>query len=156
YNVEEADLLNPAVHIVIDENGRDNLPHPPARQSRETHYLIRKFLATGGSLRFEDRRQQIDAILPRWHLSIEGDPITKDHQIKLETDGAGRLSFQQRSLPIRELSADVLLQKNSADIRAMKFILPDSTIAAAGKLDNLQDPRVDLKAEADLALESVA
>src|SRR5205823_3889223 len=68
----------------------------------------------------------------------------------------GRVSFQQRTMPVRELTVDLVLQKNAALIRSVKLTLRDSTIAVSGKLDNLKDPRYDFKADTDLALGSLA
>src|SRR5438552_10921118 len=154
--IEDAELVNPSVHVVVDEQGRDNLPHPPKKESSETDYLIEKFQATGGSVEFEDRRQQIHAVLPRWQLAIHGNTATKEHDIRLETQQPGTVSFQQRSLPIGGLTAEILLQKNAADIRKLELRLQDSTVTLAGKLDNFKDPRYDFKAETDLALGSLA
>ena len=154
--VEDAALTNPSIHIVVDEQGRDNLPHSKDESSSETNYLIDKFQATGGSVEYEDRRQQIHAVIPRWQLSIDGNPLTREHLIRLETQQAGTVSFQQRSMPLGALTAEVLLQKNAIDVRNVQIALRDSTVRLGGKLDNFKDPRYDFKAETDLALGSFA
>jgi outer membrane protein assembly complex protein YaeT len=157
FYVEDAQLVKPALNLVIDEQGRDNIPHPPTKESSsETDYLIQKFRATGGSLEIDDRRQQIHAVIPRWQLSIDGNPVTMEHDIRLQTLEAGTIAFQQRSLPIRGLTAEVLLQKNAVDVRSVQLTLRESTVTLAGKLDNLKDPRYDFKAETNLALGSLA
>jgi len=157
YWVRDADFVNPAIHLVIDPQGRDNLPHPPGPSSdSEIDYLIDRLVATGGSLLMEDRRQQIVASLPRWRLSVDGNPVSRDHQVKLETEQPGGVSFEQREMPVRQITADLLLQKNALDVRNLRLTLRDSTIALAGRLNNFKDPRYDFKAETDLALGSLA
>ena len=95
-------------------------------------------------------------MIPRWQLTIAGNPVTKEHDIRLQTQQAGTVSFQQRSMPLGALTAEVLLQKNAIDVRNVQIALRDSTVTFAGKLDNFKDPRYDFKAETDLALGSFA
>jgi len=154
--VEDAALTNPSIHIVVDEQGRDNLPHSKDESTSETNYLIDKFQATGGSVDFEDRRQQIHAVIPRFELDIDGNPSTREHLIRLQTKQDGTVSFQQRSMPLREIMAEVLLQKNAIDIHSLQIALRDSTVNLAGKIDNFKDPRYDFKGETDLGLGSFA
>ena len=153
FYVEDGVIQNPKIHVVVDEKGRDNLPHSSSKdQSSETDYLLQKLRISGGSLRFEERRQQIDTTLPLWNLSVDGNTVTKDQTIRLEAPQPGRVSFQQRTLPIQGLNAEIVVQKNAIDIHGIKLGLGDSTIAFSGKLDNFKDPRYDFKAETDLAL----
>src|SRR5262249_13407113 len=152
-----AEFLNPALHLVIDEQGRDNLPHSSTPSSdAEIDYLIERLRITGASFEMEDRRQQIVARLPRWRLSIDGDAATRNHEIKLQTEQPGSVSVQQHEAPVQELTADVLLQKRAAEIRSLNLKLQDSTLSLAGKLDSFKDPRFDFKAETDLALGTLA
>ena len=154
FYLEDGEIQSPAIHLVVDENGRDNLPHSTSKtqSSSETDYLVEKLRVSGGSLHFEDRRQQIDTTLPLWNLAIDGNILTKDQTVRLETKQPGRLSFQQRTLSIQGLNAELVMQKNAVDIHGIKLGLGDSIIAFSGKLDNFKDPRYDFKAETDLAL----
>jgi len=77
YLIKSATVENPDIHVVIAENGRDNIPTP--RQSGGDSQsgialVFDQLTLTGGSLRFEDRRQHIDVVLPAWHISVDGDP----------------------------------------------------------------------------------
>ena len=158
FYLEDAQIRKPVIHLVIDEAGRDNIPHLPASSgssSPEIDFLIRKLRLSGGSLRVEERRLQIDTSLPLWQLAIDGDSRTKDHLVRLEAQQPGRVVFQQRSLAIPTLTVEVMLRRNSLDIHGVKLGLGDSIIAFSGRLENFQDPRYDIKAETDLALESI-
>ncbi len=53
------------------------------------------------------------------------------------------------------MSADLQLQKNSVDVRNFSLGLGDSTVKFAGKLENFNDPRYDVRADTDLALGSL-
>ncbi len=156
FYVRDAEIANPKIHVVVDEKGRDNLPHPPEeKESPETDYLVEKLRLSGGSLRFEERRQQIDASLPLWQVAIDGNLLTKDHTVRLETRQPGQIAFQQRTLPVQSITAEVALQKNAADVHALKLVLGESIIAFSGRLNNFKDPNYDFKAETDLALGSL-
>jgi uncharacterized protein involved in outer membrane biogenesis len=90
-HVEDGSVRNPAVHLVIDKDGRDNIPKPPKKEKQEskTDWFIDKFLVDGGSVRVEDRRQQLDASLPLSRITIDGNPATNNHDVKLTTTEPG-------------------------------------------------------------------
>ena len=158
FYLEDAQIRKPVIHLVIDEAGRDNIPHLPASSgsgSPEIDYLIRKLRLSGGSLRVEERRMQIDTSLPLWQLAIDGDARTKAHLVRLETQQPGRIAFEQRTLAIPSLAVEVVLHRNALDIHGVKLGLGDSILAFSGKLDNFQDARYDIKAETELALGSI-
>ena len=111
--VEDGEIHNPTIHLVVDKDGRDNIPKPPGKESEsETDYLIDKLLVSGGSLRVEERRQQIDVTLPVWQLSIDGNPLTSEHDIRLDAREPGRISFQQRITPVQGLTAQITSREN--------------------------------------------
>src|SRR5438105_5853699 len=116
FYVQDAEIVNPSIHVVVDENGRDNLPHTPKSTSEsETDYLIEKARISGGSLHFEERRQKIDTTLPLWQIAVDGNQVTKEQVIRFETWQPGRILLEQRSAPIQSLTSEVVLQKNSLD-----------------------------------------
>ena len=158
FYLEDAQVRKPVVHLVVDKDGRDNIPNLPASSSSksEIDFLIRKLRLSGGSLRVEERRLQIDTSLPLWQLAIDGDSRTRNHLVRLEAQQPGRIAFQQRTLAIPSLTVEAVLQRNALDIHGVRLGLGDSIVAFSGKLDNFQDPRYDFKAETDLALGSIA
>jgi uncharacterized protein involved in outer membrane biogenesis len=156
YYIQDGEITNPVIHIVIDEQGRDNIPRPPEKEEEsETEYLIDAFRVSGGSLRFEDRRQQIAASLPLSHITVDGNPLTNSHEIQLKTAEPGQVAFQQRTLPVRDLAADVLLEEDALNVRSVSVGLGESTINLSGQLQNFEDPRYDFKANTQLALGSL-
>src|SRR5262245_47613763 len=134
-HVQDGSVRNPVVHLVIDKDGRDNIPKPPKKEkeSEKIDWFVNKFRIDGGSVRVEDRRQRVDASIPLAQISIDGNPATNNHDVKLTTT-PGRLSLEDRSLPIETLTADVQLQENALDVRNLQLALGASTIALAGKL----------------------
>ena len=57
YRVEDLVITNPKIQIVIDEQGRDNIPSSTTTTGEAIDWLILKMRSTGGSLAFEDRSQ---------------------------------------------------------------------------------------------------
>ena len=141
---------------VIDENGRSNLPQSPEEQKKETEtkvdFLIDKFLIEGGDLRFEDRRQKMAAHLPLQKLTVDGNPATGNHDILLTAAEGGTVSYQTRSLPLRGVTADLLLKIRDLEIRKLAVGLGESTVTAAGSVNNFDTPKLDLKGDTTLAL----
>ena len=156
--VKDGEIDNPEIHLVIDEKGRDNLPKSksdPNKKDSTSDYLIDYFLVKGGLVEYEDRRQKLDARLPLGQITIDGNPATNNHDVKLTTNTSGTLSYQGRTLPLRGTAADIQLQKDAVDVRSFTMGLGDSTLKFAANLKNFNDPNYDVKADTDLALGSL-
>jgi len=65
------------------------------------------------------------------------------------------VAFENRSLPVRELSLEALVGETYADIKSVKLVTDQSTLASSGKIDNFNDPRFDLRADTNLNLGSL-
>jgi uncharacterized protein involved in outer membrane biogenesis len=155
YVIEDGSIRNPSIHFVIDENGRTNVPQSPEQQQKsesKVNFLIDKFLIEGGDLRVEDRRQKMAAHLRLQKLAVDGNPATGNHDIQLTAAEGGTVSYQTRSLPLRGVSADLLLKEQDLEIRKLAVGLGESTFTASGSVNNFKEPRLDLKGDTNLAL----
>jgi outer membrane protein assembly complex protein YaeT len=155
--VEDATIRNPQVHLVFDEKGRSNIPKLPEKKKTdsETNYLIDKAVITGGELRIEDRRQQATAYLPIRELVMDGNPLTDNHDIKLTTGIGGTVSYQGRQMPLSNVTADALLKKDGVEIRNLTAALGPSTVSASGTVDDFDNLRLNVKADAGADLGSL-
>jgi outer membrane protein assembly complex protein YaeT len=157
YYVENADVRNPSVHVVVDEQGRDNIPRLPEKEDTgETDYLIDQLKIGGASVRYEDRKQHIDATLPISEITVDGNPVTKNHDIRLITNQPGQILFERRTLPLRGLAANLVLEKKALDVKNASLDIGGSTVTLSGRMDNFDDPRYDFKAASTLSLDSLA
>ncbi|MEP7149065.1 MAG: winged helix-turn-helix domain-containing protein, partial [Acidobacteriota bacterium] len=119
YIVTDSEVESPNIHVLIDSSGRDNIPKlPPNKSSAKTDVVIKGLRSSGGSFHGEDRRQRIDATLPLWTLAVDGDAAS--HHIQFQTGQAGRLGFEDRGLPLKEVSLDAVLRDAALDIKAVK------------------------------------
>ena len=67
YVVQSSVADEVVVHYFVDADGRDNLPRPltdPNEPKKPLDYLIADLSIPNARVRFEDRAQQIDAVLP--------------------------------------------------------------------------------------------
>ncbi|MCL4854073.1 MAG: AsmA family protein, partial [Bryobacteraceae bacterium] len=158
YRVEDVQLSGVNIHLVIDEQGRDNIPKPPEKEStgEPLEYLIDHAQIDEGALRVEDRRQQIDATLPLWQVTVDGNPLTRIHQVRFNTQSAGQVSLEQRTLAIDDIHIDALLGQDAVDLNELRVRTEASTLAVSGRLADFSDPSFDTRLEANLDLASLA
>ncbi|MGH9633049.1 MAG: translocation/assembly module TamB domain-containing protein [Bryobacteraceae bacterium] len=158
YTVESGAIQNPVIHIVVDEQGRDNLPRGPEEEetSEKTAYLIDQLAITNGSVRVEERRQKLDVSLPLWRLSMDGNPATNVHDIHFETGKPGQVAFEGRTLPIGSITADVDLMEDAVQVEALKLGLGESRVVVSGNLESFENPVYDAKVETNLQLAGLA
>jgi hypothetical protein len=91
YAIEDAVVRNPRVHLVIDAEGRDNLPRPPKSDSKtaKTDYFIDKLVVLGGGLRAEDRRNRMAINLPIRQIVVDGNLAENIHDVQIEAANSG-------------------------------------------------------------------
>jgi outer membrane protein assembly complex protein YaeT len=159
YYVESATIEDPRVQLVITGDGTDNLPHSPQQPQAATapvDYLVRAARLSGGSISFEDSRRQLRLLLPLGLLTVTGNPNTRQHEIRWAARGDGTASSSGRSLPLRDVNADLVLGRDDVAIRAVHLALGDSTAVLAGRISGFQNPALDLHASSDLSLAQLA
>ncbi|HYP12603.1 MAG TPA: hypothetical protein VEQ63_01660, partial [Bryobacteraceae bacterium] len=158
YDIEDATIRNPQVHVVVTEDGRDNIPRPPKKEQTsqtKTDYLIDKLLIEGGNLRYEDRRQKVDAQIPIERLTVDGNPATGNHDIQFTARRGGLIAFESRTMPLNTLRASALLEDNAVQVNKLELGMGDSTVALSGRVNNFDNPQFDIKADTKLALGSL-
>jgi outer membrane protein assembly complex protein YaeT len=158
YYVEDASIDKPLAHLVFAVDGRDNIPRLPASKpnSQPVDYLVRRLRITGGELRFDDQKQQVAAILPLDAITVDGDPITLIHGLTLRASSGGQLTFAGRSLPVRALNSDLLIEKDAAQIRSLAAQLGETALTLYGRIDHFDAPVVDLEGKLTAAIEPLS
>src|SRR5262249_42104867 len=71
YRVNDSMITNPRIQVVVDEQGRDNLPPASSNTGEQTDWFIFKMRSTGGSLAYEDRSRNILIRVPAWDLAVD-------------------------------------------------------------------------------------
>src|SRR5262245_3948994 len=114
YVVRTGHVTDADVDLVIDENGRSNLPTPPptsaspssANQAATIDYLIEKFTFLNGRLQYNDRQKHVSAMLPISSIQIVGERVTRRHQVQLAAGGGGLL-VQGRNVDLDRVTGDL-------------------------------------------------
>ena len=152
YQVEDAAIDNPRVQVVVDANGRDNLPHPPPKDkpSSPLAYEVRHLAIRGGTVSYEERRQQLAVSLPLDRITMDGE------QIRLQARQGGTVAMAAQSLPVRSLTGDVMLGTDALQIRSLRADLGDSSLAVSGTVTHFDSPQLDLRSDATLALAALS
>ena len=153
YVVDAGAVDNVEIHYFVDEQGRDNLPRPltdPNEPRKPLHYLIANLEVTDGRVRYEDRAQDIDVVLPFDSVKITGSALTDRHQIRAE-GSAGQARFKNRSLAIDRLSGEVDLGDDDLKISRLDVTSIGSRADLAGSLTGFTAPKIAVRLKADVA-----
>ena len=103
FSIESARLEQANIRVVVDEQGRDNLPksaHPEPFESLPD-FLIESLEVVECSFSFEDRREGIEVVFPRLRLKVKGNSSDLSHDLLLALEREGITRYQGRHLPIR-------------------------------------------------------
>ncbi len=157
YWVESAEVDAPEVHLVRKTGGMDNVPRLPPRNppAEPSSVLIQSLTVNDGSLRVEDEERRLSVSLPGWEARVSGDPSLA-HEIQFSARRTGELSYDGRRETLKSLTARVLARKDGLVIRAVNFQLPDAELKAAGTVQPLSAPLLNLSIEASAVITPLA
>lgn len=153
--VESATIRSPKLHLVITEDGRNNIPQLVEQQQRSGstwRFLIDQLAATDASLLVEDRKRNVRLSLPLWRLSIDGNPSTEVHDVRLDTSRPGEANFEGRTLPVKTLSLAALLQQSRVEVQRFVLDTGSSQLNVSGAVKDFSQPGIDSKVTARLSL----
>jgi outer membrane protein assembly complex protein YaeT len=179
YVMQEGSLVRPRIHVLIDDEGRSNLPElvgqePEASASEEAEtvvdYLLARLEVTDGHVRYEDRRQQLDVALPVSSMTIEGQrgraagsgdsrsmgaaPFAS-HRMRLSA-GGGEIVLHGRTAPIESVVVDLTYDGISVNVQQLELGAVGSTLSLSGNAVDLKDPRYDVSMQARLQVTRLA
>lgn len=161
YRVESAIIEAPEIQIVINEQGRTNLPPAPSGGGETSaDWFIDSLRISNASLTFEDRRRQIEVRLPSWQATIEGDAEGIRETLAWTTLLPGEIRHAAGAVPIDVLTAALVLTKpadgdDRIDVREVRIASGASGLAINGSIRNLGEPVLDLAASGNLWLDGL-
>lgn len=158
YRIKDAVITNPRIQIVIDEQGRSNIPGSTASTGEPIDWLILKLRSTGGSLTFEDRSQSVLLNLPLWNMSVDGSQLSGSQNIQFQTQQAGNARYSGKALNLQRLSARVTMKNRNQtlDVENVDVSSDLADVALSGTVESLNDPNLDLKLISKIRLEPAA
>src|SRR4030095_13969239 len=155
YRVKEAIITNPKVQIVVDEQGRSNIPSSNTSTGEPIDWLILKLRSAGGSLSFEDRSQNVFVNLPEWNLSIDGTQITGTQDIQFQTHQVAEVRYGGKTLNVQTIDARLALKdrNETLEVERVSISTDIADLAISGTVKNLNDPSLDVAATSKIHLE---
>lgn len=142
--IAELRLERPQIRMVVDEQGRDNLP-AGSGDGGNADAIVHHLKATGGSFAYEDRRQGYRVDAPDWSATMEGDGAGGHHRIRLATRSQVRLSVGQKHAHITRVEAQALLERKAIALESLRVVAPEWDLSGSGRIANLDKPELDLK-----------
>ncbi len=162
-SIEDVRIDRPALRIDVDERGISNLPKGAGRGAVEPHVsssqlgvLPSRLLVSSGSISFDMRPSHVHIELPRSQLRMEESPVPGVHDLRIQSDEAGSITYEGRSLPLSLVSLDAQLGSKGIVVRKMEIDSGESRIAAAGTLDGFARPDMKLHASVEVNLDDLA
>jgi outer membrane protein assembly complex protein YaeT len=152
--IENVALERPAIEIVRDRRGRDNLPRLTGAGAAggTGRFFLGKLTAPSGTLRVVDRGRQLDVTLP-WRLDIEGDRATGAYALHLAAGNGPPIELGRRKIPLDRLLLEAVLRGGRLEVSQLDLESPHTTISASGTLAPIGDPRANfaIRLRVDLA-----
>ena len=146
YVLESGEAEGVAIHYVVAEDGRDNVPRPP-RDTEEPgepiDYLIENLQVRNAIVRYENRPQQIDVTLPVSRLDVEGDAATDRHSITLASRG-GTLALRDRTIKVDAIDGELELGEDDARVARLDVAADAARASLSGTVAGFDDPQIDL------------
>jgi len=154
YRVNESVITNPRIQVVIDEQGRDNLPPSSSTTGERTDWFIFKMKSTGGSLAYEDRSRNILIRLPAWDLAVDGNGVTDSQEFQFNTRQASEAQLNGKVLTLERIDARVALKQRNQnlEIHEAQLVSNAADITIVGGVENLENPQLDLAVNSNIHL----
>jgi outer membrane protein assembly complex protein YaeT len=158
YVVQSGTIDDVDIHYVVDEQGRNNLPRPPADPNaphKPLDYLVSSLSVSRAQVRYENRAEQIDAQLPISSVKVSGNDLTNRHEIEFEA-AAGNVRAQDREAVIDRAAGQIDLGEDDVAIERLEVDTLGSRAAVAGTIKAFDEPIADLTVKSTIDASRVA
>jgi outer membrane protein assembly complex protein YaeT len=145
--IENATLEQPAIQLVIDSKGRDNIPRLEGGGGGGGmgNFFLGKLTVTDGKLRVEDRQRKLDMTLP-WHLEIDGERASGAYALHFTAGPGPPIRYDGRQIPLDNVRLEAELRGETLVLKQLAVNSPHTTLSANGSLAPISDPKANLAA----------
>jgi uncharacterized protein involved in outer membrane biogenesis len=160
YRVEDLQLDNPAVHVIVDEQHRDNIPGgsgKPAASNQPIDLLVLKLRSTRGSFTLEDRSKNLLLRLPAWDLSMDAGESNDAGNFQFRTHENSEARYDGKNLTIDSMDIQGALKQRDMTLEFESVHLTNALgdFTLKGSIGNLGDPQLNLSMIGDVHLKPV-
>ena len=158
-DLASATVLRPKVNILVDANGRLNLPEPKLPRSGKTDPIqlilslkIKRLTVEQGLVHFGNQSIPLDIRGENIHTDLSYDTTGPRYYGSLAMDDL-RIESAKRIALGFHMESKIVLEKSRVHFESGRLSMPKSVVDFSGEIDNLRDPRIaiDVKAEGELA-----
>ncbi len=158
YEIESGQASGLTIHYLVEEDGRDNLPRTPTdpnAPSEPIDFLVDALQVSDTRVRYENRAQQVDVVMPVESLLVDGNPLTGRHAVVLRASG-GTARAQGREVRLDRLTADLNLGDDDVRFETVALESEGSGAELSGTLTGFDQPTLDVRLRTDLDVERAA
>jgi translocation and assembly module TamB len=157
-DLREIIIDHPVVHLVVDKQGRNNIPTPKQKSSSSTNIFdlaIKHAVLNRGEIYYNDDKSMLDADVR--DLQAEA----KYRLTEPVYDGTlsyhqGRVNLSNYRPLTHNLSVSFAAAQDNFQINQLEVTTTASRISVAGAVNNFSNPTADAKFQASLSTEDVA
>lgn len=158
-DLASATLLRPKVNLLVDANGRLNLPEPKLPRDGKIDPIqlivslkIKRLTVEQGLVHFGDQNIPLDIRGENIHTDLSYDTTGPRYYGSLAMDDL-RIESAKRIALGFHMESKIVLEKSRVHFESGRLSMPKSVVDFSGEIDNLRDPRIaiDVKAEGELA-----
>jgi outer membrane protein assembly complex protein YaeT len=160
YRIEDLQVENPSVHVVIDEQHRDNIPGASgkaATSNQPIDLLILKLRSTGGSFTLEDRSKNLFLRLPVWDLAMDASESNDTGDFQFKTRESSEARYDGKTLMIDSMDIQgALKQRNTMlELQGVHLTSGLGDFALKGAVGKLSEPQLNLSIIGDVHLKPI-
>ncbi len=139
--IQDIEIINPEVHIQIDQDGNNNFPFQtgpkksPPTQTIIPDFLIEHFEAKNTKIHYIDKRNGLELGLSEIWIKGEGQDFGM-HSFLMEMQSGGTVAFRGRSLFVERGVAQAQLEKGGLNISRLFLALANSELELSGRISD--------------------
>jgi translocation and assembly module TamB len=154
-DLNEIIVDRPAIHLIVDNTGHNNVPQPRTPKNSSQHLnlfdlAIKHFQANHGEIYYNDRSLSLDAELRDLQFQTQFDG--------LRTGYSGALAYRKGRLQIgtlnpvqHDLAATFRASPSTLNVERLALNTDGSSMSIAGKLNDYSNPKVQATYRGSLA-----
>jgi len=146
-NLREILIEHPVAHLLIDAQGRTNIPQPtaPKQESSSINVFdlaVGHALLNNGEIYYNDRKSSLDADIYDLHTDIAFESLASRYRGSLSY-GSGKLKYGDLAPLPHTLQTQFIATRSRFSLNPMILTLGSSRVTLRSEVTNYDNPRMD-------------